>query len=253
MWLVPRRRALLLALGGITVAAIGVHARTARAADAGVGPAAQRQPVPPGGPALRLLALRKTYTLAGDGESLRREIAEFRRAEAAIGAAPDMQQKLRIAAERTDPDLAPRTLAVDLAFEVVNRSTAPIQILPYRSDSVILRLAVKGPEVAVVKPRRLQILEGRRGDPITLAPGKTYRVPIHDLAYGFRGDEERAYWTRPGTYSITATLATAQRPVPPGVQAAEDEDEDENEKGFAKVTLTSNTIQVKVRGTKLCP
>lgn len=237
------RRALLFALAGVTVAAIGARARTSGAA----GPSAQRQREPAGGLELRLVALQKDYTLAGDGASLRREIEEARRAEAAeqaaIAASPDRRERLRLALGRVDH--APRTLAVNLAFEIVNRSAAPIEIPPYGHDSVTLRLAVQGPEVAVIKTRRLQTFEDRRGNPITLAPGKAYRVPIYDLAYGFRGDEERAYWTRPGTYAITATLETAQRPAPPGVQA--------DEQGFGKVTLTSDAVHVRVRGTKLRP
>jgi len=244
---VRRRLASLLVLGGITMAAIGVGASTSGAADAGMGPLSPPQQVAAGGLALRLVALQKTYTVVGDGAPLRHEIEEARRAEAAeqaaMAAEPDSRQRLRMAIGQGNH--APRPLAVNLAFEVINRSAASVEILSYGSDSVTLRLLVKGPEVAVLTPRRLQTMELRRGRPITLAPGERYRVPIGHLAYGHRGDEERAYWTRPGTYSITATLVTAQRPAPPGAQA--------DEQGFAMVTVTSNPIRVEVRGTRPRP
>jgi hypothetical protein len=240
----PRRRALLI-IGGLTVAALACHARRSFAADAGVGARAQPEPTPAAGLELRLSALQSTYTLEGNGHRLRQRIEDARRAEAAEQAAEaaetDERQRLRKAIGRINH--APEPLPVRLSVEVGNRTAAPIEILPNGNDTFKLRLVVKGPAVAVMQPRRLWTMEFRAAQPVRIAPGKAYRVLIPTLAYGARGDEERAYWTRPGTYSITATLVTAQKPAPPGVQA--------DEEGFARVTLTSNDVRVKVQGTKL--
>ena len=48
----------------------------------------------------------------------------------------------------------------------------------------------------------------------------------------------RAYWTRPGQYTIRATMQTERRPAPPGVRAGED--------GFASVTLASDEVTITV-------
>ena len=250
------QRCALVMLGALTVAALGCHGRRSSPVDTATSSPArprgearaqpqQLEPAPAFGLELRLLALQTTYSLEGDGQPLRDRIEDARYAEAgdraAIAREPDLRSRLQKSIELL-ANYAPDPLPVRLAVEVANRTATPIEILPQGNDTFKLGLVLKGPEVAVMKVGRLVTLEARDADPVSIAPGQSYRLPIRALAYGLRGDEERAYWTRPGKYSITATLRTRQRPAPPGVQA--------NEDGFALVTLTSNDAHVVVRGTK---
>jgi hypothetical protein len=77
---------------------------------------------------------------------------------------------------------------------------------------------------------------------MTLAPGKTYSMPIKSLQHGFRGVSKSTYWTEPGEYTITASFKTAISPAPKGSKEAE--------KGFGNALLVSEPVKVKVEATK---
>jgi len=109
----------------------------------------------------------------------------------------------------------------------------------------VITLNLAGPAVELVEPPWLWTLELRGSVPVLLAPGATHRIPIARLAYGHRGDAVRAYWVRPGRYTITAAMETARRPAPPGFGAGKD--------GFARVTLTSNEVAVVVVSGSAAP
>ncbi len=251
------QRCALVMLGALT-AALGCDGRRSSPVDTATsspahpreGARAQPQPQPQPAPAfgleLRLLALQTTYALEGDGQRLRNRLEDARYAEAgdraAIAREPDLPSKIRKSLELLT-NYAPDPLPVRLALEVANRTAAPLEILPDGDGSFTLRLVLKGPAVAVMRKGGLVTGGGREAEPVSIAPGQSYRLAIRALAYDVGGQEERAYWTRPGKYSITATVVTRQKPAPRGVQA--------NEDGFALVTLTSNDAHVVVRETKL--
>ena len=48
----------------------------------------------------------------------------------------------------------------------------------------------------------------------SLKPGATYRIRMERLAYGHRGDAVRAYWVRPGTYTVTGHWRPRAGPRP---------------------------------------
>jgi len=190
---------------------------------------------------LRLSARRRTYELSDGGVRLRRQLALFRRALA--------EQRAEVAGQRTvpaelkvklaqRPPSPPEALPVDLALEITNRSASPVEILREGDDRAVITLTLAGPAVELVEPPRLWTLELRGSVPVLLAPGATHRIPIARLAYGHRGDAVRAYWTRPGRYTLRATMETGLRPAPAGLAAGDD--------GFARVTLTSNEVTVVV-------
>ena len=80
---------------------------------------------------------------------------------------------------------------------------------------------------------------------MAIAPGKSLTYPLTALQYGDRGSHERAYWTQEGEYTLTARYQTAVAPVPNGAEALTG-----NFDGFGRVTLTSNTVKLKVVKTK---
>jgi hypothetical protein len=131
----------------------------------------------------------------------------------------------------------PKPPTVDLTLELTNTSDKEVQIWS-SGDPVQLRLELKGEGAVSVKPRRAFTREFRVPRAVTLAPGKTHKIDIKSLQFGFRGVAEQAYWTEAGTYSLTAHLQTGIAPPPPGSK--------ETSEGFARVTITSEPIKIKV-------
>jgi len=79
---------------------------------------------------------------------------------------------------------------------------------------------------------------GDAGKEIEIAAGKSHKIKITALQFGFRGVAKRAYWTEPGDYKLSASFVTAINPAPKGVKA--------DEQGFGRVTITSPKIALKV-------
>lgn len=165
-----------------------------------------------------------------------------------VPTAPTPRLELRLRADRVTyglddgSQLLDHALPVKLALEITNRGTTGVQILAFGDDRVEVGFALRGPGVIVLDLPRKQTLESHMLDPIVLGPGATYRVPILRLAYGHRG-HARVYWTRPGTYTLGATLKTGYGPSPSDVKP---DDLGLTGLGLAAVTLTSNDVTLKV-------
>jgi len=191
---------------------------------AGVGPAdevkskEQAKSEPPGAPVeARLVAAKDTYTLDLGGQS-----------------AEDFRRQIQNA---DATGRYPAAAKVDLVLELKNTSAKEVKLKVGGTQNVV-RLDLRGPgAVSVVRKRRItpKFVMASKGQ--TLAPGKSYKVPVTSLAYGFKNSEV-AYWTEPGTYTLRASYATAVAPAPKGVQADHD--------GFAAVKLISAPIKIKV-------
>ena len=162
---------------------------------------------------LRLVAKVSTYKLS-DGKELKKELEDAKK----TGRYPEPP-------------------AVDLVLEITNRTDKDVEFWA-AGDPVQVFLQLKGPEAVTVKPLVISTLEFRVPKPMTLAAGKTHKVPVTRLRYGHRGISEQAYWSEPGEYTLSATFNTGIKPAPKGVKAEDD--------GFGRVTLTSDPIKVKV-------
>ena len=132
----------------------------------------------------------------------------------------------------------PEALAVNLVLEVTNHSDKAVEF--YVSGTpVTYDLQLKGPGAVSGRPRiafpKIYILPR----PVTLAPGKTHKIPITRLQYGLRNMAERAYWTEPGEYTLVARFNTSIKPAPKGAKVV-----DKN--GFGRVTLVSEPLKIKV-------
>lgn len=194
--------------------AVCLLAGTVRAA--GAKPAAGKTD-PPGVPVEAVLkAKQKTYKLdLGD-----KTAAEF-------------QKDLDAAATtRTYPAVP----TVDLVLVLRNTGKDEIKIQMGGTNNIIT-LDLRGPGAVKIPWRgitnKLIILPR----PVTLAPGKSVEVPIKSLSFGRKG-AFRAYWTKPGKYTLTARYKTAVSPVPKGAT--------DNGKGFGDVTVTSAPVALKV-------
>ena len=131
----------------------------------------------------------------------------------------------------------PEPPAVDLVLEITNGTDKDVEFWT-GGDPVQVLLELKGPGAVTAKPLVISTLEFRLPKPMTLAAGKTHKVPVTRLRYGHRGISELAYWTEPGEYTLSATFNTGIKPAPKGTKAEDD--------GFARVKLTSDPIKIKV-------
>jgi hypothetical protein len=132
----------------------------------------------------------------------------------------------------------PDAPTVNLLLELKNTSDKEVKV-KVGGTTTVLELELKGPG-AVTVPLKNRVTTKIVVLPkeVTLAPGKSVTVPVERLAFGFKGDASRAYWTEPGKYTLTASYKTFIGPAPKGVK--------DNGDGFGTVTLTSSAATVTV-------
>jgi hypothetical protein len=131
----------------------------------------------------------------------------------------------------------PNPPEVDLVLQITNRSDKELSFWN-RGDPVKIGFELKGPGAVPVKPMLAFTTDFRAPEATKLAPGKTYEIPVKSLRFGFRGASEMVFWTDPGEYTLTANYATALSPAPEGLT--------KDESGFARVTLVSEPVKIKV-------
>jgi hypothetical protein len=188
-------------------------------------PAGEEKPgkaksTPPGAPVeARLIANKNSYTLDRGGLS-----------------AEEYRKQVRNGATGGPGLPAPK---VDLTLELVNTSDKEVEIRVGGTVNVI-KLDLKGPGAEVIEFKgRLQPRFRINPKTVTLAPGKSVTVPISTLGFGLRGLTHAAYWTAPGSYTLTASYETTLKPAP--AQAGEAGN------GFGTVTLTSAPVKIQVQ------
>jgi len=139
----------------------------------------------------------------------------------------------------------PEPPEVDLVLEVTNTGDQDIQVW-VKGDPVLLDLRLKGEGAMEGLPRVLLPREVELGEPITLKAGKTYEIPLSSLRCGVRGRTKNVYWTRPGEFTLTASLRTGfkieggQRGGRMGQYLNQTDDD------FEGITLVSNAVKLKV-------
>jgi len=131
----------------------------------------------------------------------------------------------------------PEAPAVDMTLRIINRSKQRIDFWS-EGDPVTITLRLEGVGAVTAPMPVMHTMEMRPPKVVTLGPGETFALPVTKLEFGERGDSVRAYWTRPGDYSIVPSLETAVRPAWPGTSADSD--------GFGRVMLAGPPLRVHV-------
>ena len=97
----------------------------------------------------------------------------------------------------------PRAPEVDLTLSVVNRSKEEMTI-HVGGDPNVYVFEVKGPGVVTMRNPIAFTADFRLPRAVTLAPGKSFDIPVRQLMDGMRGASRLLFFTEPGEYTLTA-------------------------------------------------
>jgi hypothetical protein len=130
-----------------------------------------------------------------------------------------------------------RATSVEMALEIKNTGPAAIKIW-VGGDVTLLNLSVKGTgarfaEAKLPKPKGVippVVVE--------IKAGKTHRIPLESLTYGFRNETKYAYITEGGMYELSATFRTGVFPAPAKCKNI-------LQNGFGEVQLKSPTLHLR--------
>lgn len=151
-------------------------------------PAAKAKTDPAGLPVeARLIVKKDTYVLKADqaGEAFTKKLDEI----AKSGGQP------------------PNPPEVEMSLELVNTGKESITV-SVGGDSGTLVLKLEGPGAVTVPFTGAMSMDFKMGTPTNVEPGKALTIPITKLLHGARGIGEASDWTKPGTYTVTASYVT---------------------------------------------
>ena len=98
----------------------------------------------------------------------------------------------------------PANLKIDFVLEFTNTGDQAAEIF-VKGDPNLLQLDLTGPGVIALAPPRPMTLEFRLPQSVTIEPGKTFEIPLAQLADGARGIARSIYFTQPGEYELKAS------------------------------------------------
>src|SRR5262245_20159809 len=102
------------------------------------------------------------------------------------------------------PVLPPQPLKVDLLLQLTNTSNEAVTLYVEGDMNEITFDLTGGDGVGEWRYRGPFTADLRLPKPVTLAPGKSYELPVKQLTDGLRGMGRWLWWTGPGEYTLTA-------------------------------------------------
>lgn len=200
-------------------------------------PSSANVPSTPGveGPSLGIVLTSKQrrYQLRGGEDRIPARLHDLQAQLAAPAGKKRKPGKKADAAEQGPPE-APQ---VEMTLRIINRSKQRVEFWS-DGDPVTVTLRLEGAGALTAPMPVMHTMEMRPPKVVTLGPGETFDLPISKLEFGDRGDSVRAYWTRPGDYSIVPSLETAVRPAWPGTTV--------DGEGFGRVMLAGPPLRIHV-------
>ena len=215
----------------------------------GGGAAAPGTPAPEGGPGVQatpgvdgpslgivLVSRQPRYKLSGGEERIPARLHDLQVGADAPAPRPS-GKKHPARSDETAEQRPPEAPRVDMTLRIINRSRQRVDFWS-DGDPVTVTLRLEGAGAVTAPMPVMHTMEMRPPKVVTLGPGETFDLPITKLEFGERGDSVRAYWTRPGDYSIVPSLETAVRPAWPGTTA--------DGEGFGRVMLAGPPLRIHV-------
>jgi RNA polymerase sigma factor (sigma-70 family) len=161
-----------------------------------------------------------------------------RKAEYVLNLGGKTQEEFRKLLE-TSRDIPSPEVELDLEFHNTGDKEIKFLVGGTNPDMPLL-LKLDGPGAANISIP--QVSKAMKSDPpqqVSLAPGKSYAIPLTSLrTLNLGRDGSASYWSEPGEYTLTATYKTAVSPVPEGTR--------DNGSGFGSVDLFSAPVKLKV-------
>lgn len=191
------------------------------------------------GPSLGIVLSSKQshYKLRGDEDRIPARLHDLRQRLDGAAKAPPKKGKAKQDKTANADQEPPAAPLVDMTLRIVNRSKQRVEFWS-DGDGVTVTLRLEGVGAVTASMPVMHTMELRAPKVVTLGPGESYDLPITKLEFGERGDSVRAYWTRPGDYSIVPSLETAVRPAWPGTSV--------DSEGFGRVMLAGPPLRVHV-------
>jgi len=192
------------------------------------------------GPSLGIVLVSKQprYKLRGGEERIPARLHDL---QARADAPAKPPGKKHPGKARSDTETAeqrpPEAPQVDMTLRIINRSKQRVDFWS-DGDPVTVTLRLEGIGAVTAPMPVMHTMEMRPPKVVTLGPGETFDVAITKLEFGERGDSMRAYWTRPGDYSIVPSLETAVRPAWPGTAP--------DGEGFGRVMLAGPPLRIHI-------
>lgn len=146
----------------------------------------------------------------------------------------EFQEKIR---EAIKTGALPFPTQVEMELEIKNTGTSSLKVW-VAGDATVLKLDLQG-NGAITVDRKLPPPRGVvPPTAVTIAPGKSHRIPLTQLAHGARNEAFYTYITETGLYHLSATFRTAVSPAPQGTK--------EVKPGYGEVILKSAPISFRV-------
>jgi hypothetical protein len=133
-------------------------------------------------------------------------------------------------------ELLPST-HVEMELEITNKGTEAIQIW-VSGDATLLALELKGNGAMTASAKFPPVTSFIPPEVVKIAPGKSHRIPLTDLCFGFRNKATHAYVTEPGVYRLSASFRTGVYPPPQKATKI-------LQKGFGEVLLRAAPIDFR--------
>jgi hypothetical protein len=106
---------------------------------------------------------------------------------------------------------APKPPAVDLVLQLTNTGKGDVTIYVGGDTNVFTFDLSGGAGVVTMNSGLAFTTDFRLPKAVTLAPGKSYEIPVKQLSDGSRGMSRFVYWTGPGEYKLSATYTLADQ------------------------------------------
>jgi hypothetical protein len=145
------------------------------------------------------------------------------------------QEKIK-KAEQSGLPLYPTRVEMELEFKNTGSDTIQVWV---GGDPTLLTLKLEGNGAMTCEHKPPLSKKYIPPETVTIRPGKTHRIPLTQLSYGFRNDSTYAYISETGLYQLSATFRTAISPAPKKALRQFD-------KGFGEIILKAPSISFRV-------
>ncbi|MCI0702006.1 MAG: hypothetical protein L0241_13065 [Planctomycetia bacterium] len=152
----------------------------------------------PAGPvSLKIVAKKDKYKFDGGGKTAKEYKAHL--------------EELAAKAKKGELRMAPKPPAVDLVLQLTNTSKEEVTIYVGGDPNIYTFELTGGAGTVTMNSGLAFTADFRLPKAVTLAPGKSYEIPVKQLSDGGRGASRYVFWTGPGDYKLAAKYTLSDK------------------------------------------